>query len=184
MANLVYFLDLWNNVKKEVFRLGLLDEYNIDEEREFFDAYKQGKIIRSESLETFLTEIKRKHKNGIRMIWLQVVSLPLSDYLRFAIDGSYLQAQKQGVEFFMVTRDEVKELIGNVTDYWLFDNSVVLPMKYDDSGRFLGEGNPALDKEEVRKYLVVKEGLLSAAVPLTKFLKNHNIKLLSTISEN
>lgn len=174
------FDELWEAAKTEIFRLELLNTYNIDYEAEAFKRYKQGNPINSLEVPGFkdwLSKIEEKTKNGVSIIDVQVLDLPMSDYLKFGISSASFLAEERGEKFLFVERKYVSKLVTNVPDYWMFDSKTVITMNYDSAGRLISKGNPIDDRKEISKYLELKKKLLRAGIPMHEFLRMNGIKL-------
>jgi hypothetical protein len=163
------FEDLWNSCKSELFRLQLLNEYIVEEEKGDLDLAREGKwdeIYRKS--EGWFGMLKQKRKEGVRNINLQVVDIPFTEYTRMEA-GFMMKSEEFGRESFFVERKEVSAMVGDFEDYWMFDRKTVLVMKYD-KGRYLGSDVEISDPETVRKYVELEENLLKKTMPLRKFL--------------
>lgn len=168
MATLIHFPKLWSEAKRDIFRLETLDRYVVDEEEEAFEKYKRGEKFYDKEFEGWLKEIKNTVDKSIAVRRVHIVSLPLSEYVRFEIEEGYTKTQKQGEGVFMIDRQKTE---GSFEDFWMFDDKIVLPMIYDKDGRFLREGKPIEDESEVKNFVEIKNKLLSKSVPLNDFTK-------------
>jgi hypothetical protein len=173
----------WKEAKKEIFRLQLLNEYLVKEEKESYEAYKKGKVIYDPEIENTLEFIANKKAEGTRIINLLVVDLPLSTYAKYSIEMGYLFFLEKGEETFLVERSKVSDLVNDKRDFWLFDNSEVIPMLYHKDGRLIGAAQPITGKE-VENYVRLKEELLAKATPLKEFLKENNLDLIEKKAKN
>lgn len=170
------FDDLWNGSKSELFRLQMLSEYIVEEEKGDLELAKQGKFeeIYVKAAGWF-GMLKEKEGQMVKNINLQVVDLPLSDYLVFEA-GFMLKSEEFGRETFFVKREGVLELISGFEDFWMFDNRTVLVMKYD-KGVYLHKDVEVDNPEDVERYVELKEKLMKLALPLGEFLKVNNIEV-------
>lgn len=114
----------------------------------------------------------------MRIIDLQVLDLPMSDYLKFGIEMGSSIAEQYGQRFLFVERDKVANLIARFQDYWLFDNKAVIPMNYDPRGRFINKGTAITEPISLSKYIYLKTDLIKRGIPMHEFLKNHKIDRL------
>lgn len=72
---------------------------------------------------------------GRRFARVRVVSMPLTDYSRFAVFCSgYTNAAGEDIRY--LRRDEAADLPDY--DYWLFDSRKLVRMYFDDAENFLG----------------------------------------------
>lgn len=81
-----------------------------------------------------------------RFARVRVVDLPLSEWNRY----SYALAEhniRAGEDIRYLTRDQAPAGLPDY-DYWLFDSSRLIVMRFDDADRFVG-GEPVEDPSEV-----------------------------------
>lgn len=171
----------WNEAKVDIFRLQLLDTYLVESEKENFDKYNRGEYV--EDSQTFIewkNQIKEKSSQGVHIINMAVVTLPLSQYKKFGIATALLQTLKLGQESFYVEREKVSNEIKGFEDYWMFDRKVVIKMKYDEYGHFLKMEDAISNAGEVKRYVILRDSLLKKALPLLKFLEVNNIQITKT----
>jgi hypothetical protein len=174
------FGELWAEAKHEIYRLQLLDTYLVDGEKEAFCGYKKGKAancIKISGFEEWCSSIEGKSKQGVRIIDMEVVGLPLSEYKKFGISVALLSTNEKGQESFFVERKKVAKLISGFQDYWMFDSKVVIPMNYDKEGHFLGAGSLVVAQDRVDRYVKLREVLLGVAVPMAEFLRTNDVNL-------
>jgi Family of unknown function (DUF6879) len=83
----------------------------------------------------WLTMIRKATAESRRFTRVRVVSVPLTDYSRFAVFCSKYTNQA-GEDIRYLTRDQAKDLPDY--DYWLFDSQKLVRMHFDDEDNFLG----------------------------------------------
>ena len=174
------FEELWSEAKEEIFRLELLNTYLVDYEAETFNKYKKGLKVSGLEIPGFdkwLRDIEQKTKNGVKVLDLQVLDLPMSDYLKFGISCASFLAEEKGEKFMFIERKNVSELIKGIEDFWLFDSKIVLPMNYDKDGRFISKGVPTTNSIIVSKCKNIRDVLIKNATFMHEFLKENNIDL-------
>ena len=118
-----------------------------------------------------------KQKNNVRVLDIQVLDLPMSDYLKFGISCASFLAEEKGEKFMFVERNKVLNIINGVEDYWLFDSKIVMPMNYDKDGRFISKGIPTNDQVIVSKYRYVRDALIKKSQFMVEFLRENNINI-------
>ncbi|MDD5331778.1 MAG: hypothetical protein PHE43_03070 [Candidatus Nanoarchaeia archaeon] len=153
-------LNHFKNFKKYAFRLELLQEYNIPNERKHFIKFLKTKIYTPSTNSEWIKLIKSANKRKAKISRVHVIELPLSDYLKFEI--RYYKINKNaGEQVFLLNKDKFKKIKPNIkSDFWLFDDEIVLKMKYDKQGRFLGYKEI---KRDIQKYIDLKNKLLKIA---------------------
>lgn len=166
------FLDLLNKASKEVFRLETLDEYKVDEEVEEFERYRSGKYsfdklkkISEGGLSNYLQVIKNAKDRGVNIFRIHIVTVPLTKYLKFEIETGYYISENYGEKVFLINRNDLNKVNNlnelEISDYWMFDEKYVLPIKYDKEGRFIEFQGPIT--ENIEKYIYTKNKLLPLA---------------------
>ncbi len=174
------FQDLWSEAKKEIFRLELLNTYLVDYEMQAFNKYKNGLEVTGLEIPGFdkwLQDIEQKTKNGVKILDIQVLDLPMSDYLKFGISCASFLAEEKGEKFMFIERKDVLELINGIDDFWLFDSEIVLPMNYDKDGRLISMGIPTTNSIIVSKCRHIRDILIKNATFMHEFLKENNIDI-------
>lgn len=175
---------LYSGAKNEIFRLQLLNTYLVKDEEEWFNPYKNGEFVPVPEDLWYFNTMERKKNEGVRILNLLVVDLPPSVYTKWVIDAVYTMTEKKGQETLMVERSKVANITGKEKDFWMFDNSTVMPMVYDTEGHFLGAGKLIDNKNELGRYVQLKDKLLDVSTPLEKFITEHKIELLRRKTKN
>jgi len=94
---------------------------------------------------------------------VHVVSRPLSEYVQFEL-ALYAQHTAVGEQVAIADRSLDRDHLATLRqDFWIFDETTVALMHYDDAGRFL-QATDASDHLE--EYLHLQQMALNAAVPL------------------
>lgn len=167
--------DLFGNIKKEVFRLELLDYY--DEDKKEFQKFKNGNIFIDSETKQFCKIIRQLVCEGKRIIRVRVIPETLTEYLKFEIKTGYLPQLNAGAEIYLISREKYKQLLEpdfNPDDFFVFDNHTIVELIYDDNGSFLRE-EIVKDIETKKKYLALKRNLIKQGTPLEEYLKNNPI---------
>jgi len=126
MADLAWWLQ---NFEQSAFRLETLPEYNVPQEVEMLAAFRRGEPVELPDDHPWLKRVSWHTRVGRVMRRVRVVSHPLTDYLRMEL-SVYPKSVAAGEDI----RITEMQLSG---DFWLFDDSTVLVMKYDQAGRFI-----------------------------------------------
>jgi ERCC4-type nuclease len=168
----------WAQAKQEIFRLQLLNTYNVPQEETQFRNYMNGiPVVLDSDTKEWLSSLNAKRKAGIRNLNIIVTDLPLSDYLKFAINVYYIDQQKAGRETLLVNRKNVDTLVSSAKDYWMFDSKKVLPVSYDAEGRFLSIEKGLVNPADITKAVRLRDELLRVAKPIDEFLKENSIDI-------
>jgi hypothetical protein len=108
---------------------------------------------------------------------MQVVDLPLNDYIKFGIKYYLNITSKSGQETFFIERKNVNELVRVFKDYWMFDSKRIIPMNYKEYGTYIIMGDPVIMDSVVNKYSELNDKLLDRAMPMSDFLDVNRINL-------
>ncbi len=166
------FYGALRSARKETFRLEMLDQYLVKEETEELEAWRRsGKFEPGEEFRQWASDLEALRSRGVITHRVHVVTVPLSDYLRFEI-AAYVED---------VNYIERKEYAGirkpfEPKEFWLIDEKHLFVQNYDSESRWLGSEHIA-DKDEVARHTRMKDFLLSKALPLEEFVKKNRISL-------
>ncbi len=163
------FMEVFEKARKETFRLELLDQYSVEDEKESFYAFMHGEEIKEDSgLSEWISGLDKLRRNDVLTRRVHVVSLPLTDYIRYELIG-YAKT-KENVNF--ISRSEYSKLQKpfEPKDFWLIDDKELFLVDYDKEGRWLGFKH-ITDKEQIAVHVKLKELLLKKAKPMSELVK-------------
>ncbi|GAB3432475.1 DUF6879 family protein [Actinophytocola sediminis] len=132
------------------FRLEVRETYNARREVESFRRFKAGEPVDLSWADTWFNMIRQATAEGRRFARVRIVSLPLSDYSRFALWAARLNSAA-GEDIRYLPREEVKQVDLPNHDYWLFDSCKLVRMHFDEQDRFQG-GEIIADVTEIVKH--------------------------------
>lgn len=175
-------IQLLTNIEREAFRLELLEEYKVGGEWEQFQRYLKGQQVEENpDFKAFCDLIAQAVKQGRSHARVHVVPSILTPYLRFEIETGYMPASKAGAAIYLIERIGYSKILADAfessfypNDFWLFDENIVVELKYDEEGRFVGESQ-ITRKDLVRKYVRLKDILLEKSAVLKDWLKNRSL---------
>lgn len=134
--------DRFTTFRTEAWRLETLPQYLVPQEAEEFAAFKAGARFPG-PYEDAWTELVRTRRVGR----VHVVTRPLTDYLRFEFERYYRHQAPAGEDIRILDVTDRPNPLAGVQDFWMFDRSTVVLMKYEADGtqieRELYEGDPA-----------------------------------------
>ncbi|MEK6846213.1 MAG: DUF6879 family protein [Nanoarchaeota archaeon] len=175
MANISLMEEAWKSARKNIFRLEAIPEYNIPEDLVSFKKWKQGKSDLDEASKKWLENLSKTGWRGVRMQRVRVVSLPLSEYIKYEIDF-WKYSIKNGEEILFLEDKKYRTAIQNIDfelrDFWMFDDKVSIIFHYDETGDFVKE-EPVADQRVIKKHLELKQKMLQLAIPMGEFLKTN-----------
>jgi hypothetical protein len=164
---------IFDGAAQEWFRWEGLRTYATEAEEPRLRAYLTGEPYDPASEPVvWLAEIRRRVSQGLRFRKVRVVRSPLGEYERWECEWSFPATERAGQRTFVLDLAEAPDL-GRLPDYdwWMFDESVVLVMRYDPSGRFVGAER--LDDEQVAAHVGYRDRALEAAVPYERYWAAH-----------
>ncbi|MEU0672316.1 DUF6879 family protein [Streptomyces sp. NPDC006172] len=134
--------------QSEAWRLETLPQYLVSQESDKLDAFRAGKRVDPDTFSSACTEdLKRLRGEGRSKGRVHVLTRPLSEYRRFEFSRYYAPHVLAGEEIRILDVTEREKPLPDVGDFWMFDRSTVVLMKYEDDGTQIGrqlyEGDPA-----------------------------------------
>ena len=161
----------------------LLNNYWEDTKTDAFKEFMKGKLIdpmENPGFKDFVDDIAKKRADGVNIVNMQVLDLPISDALRFGI-GFLRVSEKNGQRSLFVERKDVKDLVKGFKDFYIFDSEIVMNIIYDKNleGKYLGSEKIITDPKEVTRYTNLRDKLIEKAFPMEDFLKEHHIDIFS-----
>jgi hypothetical protein len=162
---------LFRTFEREAFRLETLDDYSqsggVDAYRAFLAGEPQPESYKSAG---WVTTVRNATEAGKRMYRVHVVNRPLTDYLRFELGWGYVRNQEAGEEFHILDITEQPNPLADVPDFWMFDESSVVSMRYDDGGKFLGADIEPYAAAWIKR----RDAALASAVPFPAWWEQHS----------
>lgn len=123
--------------------------YNPSYEDESLRNFLTGKPVDLSWMQGWLRMVQEATAEGRQYARVRVVDLPMSDWNRY----SYALAQHNiaaGEDIRYLARDQAAAVELPDYDYWLFDSSKLVVMRFDESDRFIG-GELVEDPNEIVK---------------------------------
>lgn len=168
--------ELFTGFRTSAFRIEALNQYLVGEEEDGFREYARGIPSPSPEYEIGLREwtntIKEAVASGKSFSRVHVISDPLTPYLKCEIDWGYTRTHAAGEEIYILHDSSAREFISDkpLFDFWLFDESIVALMNYDDEGHFLG-ATVTSDRDVVLECLRQRDVAMSVAESLPEYLR-------------
>lgn len=101
---------------------------------------------------------------------MHVLTRPLTPYVRYECEWGYVPNVAAGEEIRILDLTDTPRPDGLVDDeFWILDDELVLIMKYDDEGRFLG----AVQSDEIGPYLRARDVAMAASVEFAGWWEQH-----------
>ena len=134
--------DTWRqlmaSVAHSVFRLETLPVYDMPGEREEFARHLAGERPPSDLHYRWLDTVTEGVKAGKSFQRVRVVTSPLSDYLEYEFAWGYVFNVRAGEEICILDLACRADPGLPAQDFWLFDDTTVVRMDYNEHGVQLG----------------------------------------------
>ncbi|MEV0621621.1 DUF6879 family protein [Nonomuraea sp. NPDC050404] len=152
--------ELFASSIRDVFRLEVRQSYKVAGEEARLAAWRAG-LDWPADVTPWQERVKLLVSKGVRMRRVHVIEPPITEYVRWEMEA-YERNATFGEEIRLVERERVPEGMPD-TDFWLFDETLVVLMRYSADGvlieRELCEGN-------AQAYVLARDLIWQAARPL------------------
>ncbi|WP_253194955.1 DUF6879 family protein [Streptomyces sp. MP131-18] len=156
----------------EAFRLETLDNYGVSRLEGHLRAFLNGEPRPEEFLNSpWVSTVRRAVRSGKRMYRVHILSRPLTDYLRYELGWGDRRNMAAGEEFFILDTTYQPNPLEGVGDFWMYDESTVEVMKYEDGGQYIG--SETLPPERVPEFVEYRDIALSRAVPFGEWWERY-----------
>jgi hypothetical protein len=153
---------LLQSFRQSAFRLETLAHYTVPQEEEWFAEWRQtGKLPElTPDNDPWLRMVRNHCAAGKRMQRARVVSSPLTDYERFEL-ALFPPSAAAGEDIRVIQRTTVVQSV----DFWLFDESTAVMLRYDEIGRFQG-----VEDGIASTCCQQRDRVLAQSIPLEEYL--------------
>jgi len=127
-------LEYFNSFKKSAFRIEILQRYNVDEEQEAYDFFLKNKKLPKWFWEDWCDIIKQATNRWAKMQRVHLINFPINQYISFELEV-YKKNIAVWEEIYYIPLENLEKEIKS--DFWIFDDNIVLEMYYDKAGTFL-----------------------------------------------
>jgi hypothetical protein len=165
--------DLLGSFRSSAWRLEALARYTVPAEEATLGAFLRGATQRphTASFARFLDLLRSLRKSGRTMGRVHAIAGPLTPYLRYEIEWSYVAAAEAGENIRILHSPSWAEspFGEQPPDFWLVDDASVAVMHYDEVGHWLGADFLTMPID-VAAYRRVRDIAVASSVPLTEYL--------------
>ncbi|MFI5412532.1 MAG: DUF6879 family protein [Candidatus Micrarchaeales archaeon] len=168
---------LMENAKSQAFRFCISDRYSLSSEKELIENFSKSMLSTDVIKAHFVKEAElasRLVKNNVDLKIVQLVNIPLSDYIYYAIE-KYRFMQSIGIKVYFIERykfDHLQQPGGiQICDLDIIDDKVLLARYKTEGNQHTVSGGLLITENDIySKYIKLKEEILKAAVPMDNFL--------------
>ncbi len=146
-------LKYFNSFQKSAFRVETLQRYNVNEEREAFEYFQQHKELPDGVWKDWHDIIQQAKSRWATMQRVHLIQFPITPYISFEMEFYKKNIRYWEDVFYLPFEDCSVEVD---SDFWIFDDAVVLKMFYDKDGSFL----KFEEIKDIDAYLQIKNYLL------------------------
>lgn len=127
--------ELFTTFEHTAFRLEVRDVYNVEYEQESFKQFLA--TGRRELLfgDEWFDNVRAATAAGRRFERVRVVTVPLTDYSRWLVEGAKVNNNPAGEDIRYLNRADAAQLDLPNHDYWLFDSRILVRMNFDEDDR-------------------------------------------------
>jgi hypothetical protein len=152
------------------FRFEIRDQYNSDVGREAFRRFLAGEPDDYSWHRPWVERLRRDTSEGKAWQRVRIVSVPLSDWSRYALKVAQLSAEG-GEDIRYLRRDRAQALGLAPLDCWIFDDSLLVHLHFDEHDHtFLG--GEVVDRPEVlRQHLEWRTVAMRHSRPIAEFAR-------------
>jgi hypothetical protein len=163
---------LLDQAQRELFRLEVLDAYDVATDGGDFARYVAGERGPDPARKgPWLQRLREDAARGLHNSRVHVVRSPLNDYLRYEMEWGYLPNSEAGEDIRILDLAETSAPRLPDHDFWLMDRNTAVIMRYDDAGRFLGAH--VAPRRRLWSYQRAAEMAWDAAVPFGHYWAAH-----------
>lgn len=164
------FGQLFRTFEHTAFRLETRDLYKSANEVTALAQFTAGEPVDMGWFQNWLSMIREATAAGRQFSRVRVVTTPLTTYSRFGVFCSE-HTNAAGEDIRYLRRDDASGLPDY--DYWLFDSSKLVRMRFDDDENFLG-GELIEDPAEIVKHNYWRDAAWHLAVRRDDFATEAN----------
>lgn len=151
---------LWSEFSTCAFRLETLPVYKVEDELAEFERFLRGEPPPPEVADNeWIDGIRAANAAGKVIQRVRVLTPPLGDYLRYEFEWGYAFTAPAGEDIRILDLSTVTNPGLPEQDFWFFDDSAVVLMRYEDDGTYLGAtllADPDLDKYRRYRQLAIQ----------------------------
>ena len=160
--------DFFDRFQRSAWRLECRSVYGPDAAE--FDRWQHGQpptIEQQAQRQRWIDGVTAASQSGRTVGRVLVVTLPPAPYWRWRVSTGQAHAAA-GEDIRVADRARHPDL-GDLGDFWIFDDDQVLVLDYDPDGRFMA-AQPVTDRAAVDRYRRQRGLAIAGSVPLAEFL--------------
>ncbi len=172
-AHATGFDDHFEQARTNIFRLETLQSYGNSGEDQALAAFLAGQPhLITPSKRAWTALVRDRMAANCAMQRVHVVTEPITDYLRFELTWGYQPNVEAGEDIGIIPvigGQQWPPELPELTDFWLFDFSVLYALRYDQDGTWLATEH-VTDRAAIEQACVWREAALRHAVPWRRYI--------------
>lgn len=154
-------------MRLEAWRLETLPVYRVPQEAEAIGRFLAGEPVTREATQPWFDRVKAYVASGRSVGRVHIVAQPLSDYLRFEFEH-YRHNVEAGEAVRILDVTNRPNPLEGVGDFWMFDRTRIVLMRYEPDGTQISREVYAGDPEPFLEYQRIA---LAESVPFEEYVK-------------
>lgn len=163
------FGELWDSFQHTAFKYEARDWYDVPSEQESLRRFLAGQTDLDRAARPWLAKMKAATGEGKRVERVRVVSEPHSDYVRWLLAGTPLNAAA-GEDIRYMPRPRAVDLGLPTHDFTLFDSARLVLLNFDPDGRPL-QHELVTDPGTVLRHCQWRDAAWHHAVPYEQYTR-------------
>lgn len=151
----------------DAFRLETLPAYGVPEEDAEFREWRRTGRLDVPLDDPWFVRVRRFKATGRSVRRVRVLTRPLTEYQRFQF-AFYPLSSAAGEDIRILDVTDMENPVPGVQDFWLFDDSRVVLMHYQEDGT--QAGREFLEKMDPAPFVEYKRRALAWSVPLSEYM--------------
>jgi uncharacterized protein DUF6879 len=157
--------------EREAFRLETRQVYGVASEQAEYEHFLATGELDIPDSDQWLTRLRHFRRTGRWVGRVHVLRKPLTHYLRYEF-AVYEFTVRSGEDVRILDLTDLPDPGLPTQDFWLFDETAVVLMEYDDDGNQLGR--ELLEHVDPAPYVAWKHLALDNAVPFVSYRMNQD----------
>ncbi|MFC9993271.1 DUF6879 family protein [Nocardia sp. NPDC127526] len=162
------FNEPFESCQREAFHYEVQDTYETPEESEPFTRFLAGQPDDYVWMEGWLDLVRSMTARGVHVRRARVVTVPHTDYTRFALEVAIRCNSVAGEEIKYLPRHLIDANLLTTDDWWLMDDETVAFTVFEPTGQFIG-GAVTTDPRIVSYIREVRDRVWEQAIPLADY---------------
>ena len=158
-----------------LFRMECLPRYlaTVGEESDFQQFLSGAEGPDMERKEQWLAVLRAEEERGLISYRVRLFSEAMTEYERYEAEWCYIHNVAAGEDVSILRENEHGQPATLIReDFWLVNDAVLIPMHYDDHGRFLW-ADCTTDAAMIAPYLQARDDAYVAAEPFSTWWSRH-----------